>query len=102
MQLFLDCEFNEFPGARINGVIDEDGREWSEVVPCKEPGAWVAQHVMPILGKSPLSVAGMQRSLAHWLAQFDAVHIVADWPEDTAHFCNAQSLAQAAGSTRRH
>ena len=31
----------------------------------------------------------MQCSLRLWLAQFDAVHIVADWPEDIAHFCKA-------------
>ena len=90
MKLFLDCEFNEFQGDLISmALVAEDGREWYEVVPCEKPGSWVAQHVMPILGKPAVSVVDMQCSLRLWLAQFDAVHIVADWPEDIAHFCKA-------------
>lgn len=90
MKLFLDCEFNEFKGSLISmALVSEEGHEWYEVLPCENPGTWVAQHVMPILGKPAVSVEHMQRSLQQWLAQFDAVHIVADWPEDIAHFCNA-------------
>lgn len=90
MKLFLDCEFNEFQGDLISmALVSEDGREWYEVVPCENPGEWVAQNVMPILGKPSVSIQQMQASLAHWLAQFDAVHIVADWPEDISHFCRA-------------
>ena len=90
MKLFLDCEFNEFQGDLISmALVAEDGREWYEVVPCGKPGSWVAQNVMPILGKPAVSVVDMQRSLGLWLAQFDAVHVVADWPEDIAHFCKA-------------
>lgn len=88
-RLFLDCEFNEFKGDLISmALVSEDGREWYEVVPCENPGNWVAQHVMPILGKEALpSVAALTASLFMFLRQFDAVHIVADWPEDIAHFC---------------
>lgn len=90
MNIYLDCEFNEFKGELISmALVAEDGHEWYEVVPCDAPGEWVAQHVMPILGKPAISVVAMQCSLRMWLAQFDAVHIVADWPEDIAHFCNA-------------
>lgn len=90
MRLFLDCEFNEFQGDLISmALVSDDGREWYEVVPCENPGAWVAQNVMPILGKPAVSVQQMQSSLSRWLAQFDAVHIVADWPEDISHFCRA-------------
>lgn len=90
MKLFLDCEFNEFKGALISmALVSEEGHEWYEVVPCETPGPWVAQNVMPILGKPAVSVEEMQRSLQQWLAQFDAVHVVADWPEDIAHFCSA-------------
>lgn len=90
MKLFLDCEFNEFQGDLISmALVAEDGREWYEVVPCAKPGAWVAEHVMPILGKEPVSFPTMQASLCFWLAQFDQVHVVADWPEDIAHFCRA-------------
>jgi hypothetical protein len=90
MKLFLDCEFNEFKGALISmALVSEAGHEWYEVLPCENPGPWVAQNVMPILGKPAVSVEDMQRSLWQWLAQFESVHIVADWPEDIAHFCNA-------------
>lgn len=90
MKLFLDCEFNEFKGALISmALVAEDGREWYEVVPCEKPGSWVAQNVMPILGKRPVSIVDMQCSLRLWLAQFDSIHVVADWPEDIAHFCQA-------------
>jgi len=90
MRLFLDCEFNEFQGDLISmALVSEDGREWYEVVPCENPGAWVAQNVIPILGKRAIPTPEMQRSLCVWLAQFDTVHIVADWPEDISHFCRA-------------
>ena len=90
MRLFLDCEFNEFRGALISmALVDENGREWYEVVPCDNPGSWVSDHVMPILGRGPISVPLMQASLSAWLALYDSIHVVADWPEDISHFCNA-------------
>ena len=91
MKLFLDCEFNEFKGALISmALVAEDGREWYEVVPCDNPGAWVAQNVMPILGKPALpDKAALTSSLFMFLRQFDTIHVVADWPEDIAHFCEA-------------
>lgn len=90
MRLFLDCEFNEFKGDLISmAIVSEDGREWYEVVPCLSPSAWVAEHVMPILGKRAISIEEMQISLQAWLSQFEIVHIVADWPEDIKHFCDA-------------
>lgn len=91
MRLFLDCEFNEFKGDLISmALVAEDGREWYEVVPCRAPGAWVKENVIPILGKTPVTFQEMQAGLQVFLGQFYAgVHIVADWPEDIAHFCNA-------------
>ena len=90
MRLFLDCEFNEFQRDLISmALVSEDGREWYEVVPCENPGSWVAEHVMPILGKQPVSIPEMQSSLQRWLSQFLTVHIIADWPEDISHFCRA-------------
>lgn len=89
MNLFIDCEFNEFQGELISmALVSEDGREWYEVCGCDNPGPWVTQHVMPILGKEPIGLSMMRMSLANWLKQFQRVHIVADWPEDIAHFCN--------------
>ena len=54
-KLFVDCEFNEFQGELISmAIVSEDGREWCEALPCANPGPWVSQHVMPIIGKQPL------------------------------------------------
>lgn len=91
MRLFLDCEFNEFQGELISmALVAEDGREWYEALPCEAPKPWVAEHVMPIIGKTPLATKkALTMSLSAFLAQFGTVHIVADWPEDIAHFCEA-------------
>lgn len=89
-RLFIDCEFNEFKGDLISmGIVAEDGREFYEVTHCDQPGAWVAQHVMPILNKAPISMRELQAQLFLFLAQFKAIHVVADWPEDIKHFCDA-------------
>lgn len=88
MRLFIDCEFNEFQGELISlALVDEEGREWYEVLPCAKPGSWVAEHVMPILGKPAVLRGVAQRSLQEWLSRYSEIHIVADWPEDIAHFC---------------
>ncbi len=90
MKIWIDTEFNEFRGALISmALIDEDGREFYRSVGCANPGAWVAQHVMPIIGIDAVSVPTLQRDLQDWLSVYDAVHIVADWPEDIEHFCRA-------------
>lgn len=90
MRVWVDCEFNEFKGDLISmALVAEDGLEWYCVLPCENPGAWVAQHVMPILRQQPVSRAAFSRSLYLWLAQYDAVHVIADWPEDIAHFCES-------------
>ncbi|HSM99891.1 MAG TPA: hypothetical protein VLS52_02650 [Rudaea sp.] len=91
MRLFLDCEYNGFGGELISmAIVAEDGREWYEVVMCEKPGDWVAEHVMPILGKRALpDKAMLTSSLFMFLRQFDSIHVMADWPEDVAHFCVA-------------
>ena len=90
MRIWIDTEFNEYRGELISmALIDEDGREFYEVVPCTRPGSWVAEHVMPILGKPPVPVDAMQEALCEWLDAYDEVHVVADWPDDIAHFCQA-------------
>jgi len=90
MRLFLDCEFNEFQGALISmALVAEDGREFYEAVPCDNPGSWVAQHVIPILQIEPVPLHVFRIRLCRWLSQFESIHVVADWPEDIAHFCSA-------------
>lgn len=96
MRIWIDCEFNEFRGELISlALVSESGDEWYEVLPCARPGNWVAQHVMPILGREPISPSLFATSLQRWLMRFVSVHIIADWPEDISHFC--QSLIVGPG-----
>lgn len=89
MILFLDTEFNEFKGKLISiALVDEDGREWYQSLGCDAPGPWVRENVMPIIGISPVTPSYLSRSLAEFLAAYERVDIVADWPEDIAHFCD--------------
>lgn len=67
-------------------LVDEDGRDWYEVTYCPKPGAWVAEHVIPILGQAPIPITSMQMSLSQFLSRYKAVHVIADWPEDIEHF----------------
>lgn len=90
MHIWIDTEFNEFKGQLISlALVASDGREFYEVVPCDNPGPWVATNVTPILGKAAIPYQLMQQRLQGWLMQFDTIHIIADWPEDIEHFCAA-------------
>ena len=91
MRLFLDCEFNGFKGELISmALVSEIGQEWYQVLPCYHPIPWVKENVMPVRNKKPLiGKMALSQSLYEFLRIFDAVHIVADWPEDIAHFCMA-------------
>jgi hypothetical protein len=89
MNLFLDCEFNEFKGALISlALVSENGREFYEVLDCPNPGPWVKQNVIPILGKTPIRYGEFQHKLQAYLLQFDSINVIADWPEDIKHFCD--------------
>lgn len=88
MNLYIDTEFNEFQGALISmALVDETGRHFYESVGCENPGAWVAEHVMPIICRMPILKKDLQMRLQQFLAQYDSIHIIADWPEDIQHFC---------------
>ncbi len=90
MRLFLDCEFNGFRGELISmALVSEEGHEWYEVLRCENPVPWVAENVIPIMEKPPISARALTSSLFMFLFQFEAIHVVADWPEDISHFCNA-------------
>lgn len=98
MRLFIDCEFNAMNGGLISmALVSEDGtREFYEVVEISEPlDPWVAEHVMPILGKAPVTYSVFQQSLKKFLSQFPAVKVLANHPDDFKHFC--QSLITGAG-----
>lgn len=88
MRLWIDTEFNGFEGELISmALVADDGTEWYESLGCEAPCDWVAAHVMPIIGKESVTKEQAQLSLCRFLAQWEEVHVVADWAEDIAHFC---------------
>lgn len=90
MRLFIDCEWNSYRGELISmALVSEDGREFYEVLGCDKPDPWIAENVMPKLDKPWVTYQSLQEQLGLFLAQFDSAHIVADWPEDIARFCDA-------------
>lgn len=94
MNLFLDCEFNGFGGELISmALVDEHGHYFYQVLPCPTPIDWVAQNVIPLLNQAPISLTEFQQKLSHFLHQYNNVHIIADWPEDLALFCNSLLVA---------
>ena len=89
MKVWIDTEFNDFRGELISmALVAEDGREFYEVLDCLTPSPWVAENVMPILHKAPVARLVLQKRLFQFLMEYDDVHLIADWPEDIAHFCN--------------
>jgi hypothetical protein len=90
MNIYIDCEFNDFQGALISmALVAQDGREFYGVLLCADPSPWVKEHVMSVLVELPIAYEHFQEDLAEYLAQFERVNIIADWPEDIAHFCQA-------------
>ena len=90
MNIYIDTEFNDFGGELISlAMVDENGREFYAVLNCQNPTPWVAENVIPVLGQRFASLRMLQTRMEAWLAEYDSVHIVADWPEDIAHFCRA-------------
>lgn len=90
MRLFIDCEWNGFKGELISmALVAENGLEWYGITQSDKPVVpWVAEHVVPKLNGRGKSNAELRLGLHNFLKNFDAVHIIADWPEDIAHFCN--------------
>lgn len=90
MRIFIDCEWNDYQGPLISmALCAEDGREFYEVLECDDPKPWVAENVMPILEKDAIPLPEFRWKLQEFLRGFKRPHIVADWPEDIARFCEA-------------
>jgi hypothetical protein len=72
-------------------LVDEGGRHWYKAVPLYEPlHPWVAENVVPVIGNAVcLERPEFSASLAGFLRAYDAVHLIADWPEDIKFFCEA-------------
>ena len=89
VNLYIDCEWNSFGGELISmAICSECGLEFYEVLHCNDPHPWVAENVIPVLDKDPVPKVILQTMLEDFLHQFESVHVVADWPEDIAHFMN--------------
>ncbi|ODS67302.1 MAG: hypothetical protein ABS37_00370 [Acidovorax sp. SCN 65-108] len=90
MNIYIDTEFNDFGGELISlAMVDENGREFYAVLNCQNPTPWVAENVIPVLGQRFASLRMLQTRMEAWLAEYDSVHLIANWPEDIAHFCRA-------------
>lgn len=90
MNVFIDCEWNGHKGQLISmALVDEQGNEFYEVLPCPKPIAWVKSNIIPVLGKEPVSQSVFDQKLDLFLQRYNEIHIIADWPEDIAHFCRA-------------
>lgn len=94
MNIFIDCEWND-SGNGVNNLLSmalcaEDGREFYEVLPWQHLhiNGWVMENVIPILNKECVSKRKFQELLRDFLKPYVRTHIVADWPEDIAQFCN--------------
>lgn len=90
MRVFIDGEWNSYGGDLISlALVAEDGRSFYEVLNCDKPDPWVAENVMPKLGKPWITLESLQEQLELFLRQFefDSVHIIADWPEDIMWLC---------------
>lgn len=78
MRLWLDTEFNGFKGELIGlALVDEAGREWYEVLKCKDPVPWSRP-------MSCLSYTGGQRhqsaSRSPWQLGFASTTPSTYWP----------------------
>ena len=90
MNIYIDTEFNDFCGELISlAMVDETGREFYAVLNCQNPTPWVAENVIPALGQRFASLRMLQTRMEAWLAEYGSAHLIADWPEDIAHFCRA-------------
>ena len=96
MRYFLDTEFNGFGGALISlALAPEHGdQEYYATLPLPDPlHPWVERNVVPYLDTvpfgddRPLSPVAAAERLADYLAGDPDPVIVADWPDDIAHFC---------------
>ena len=91
MNIFIDCEFNEFGGDLISmALVADDGQEFYEVLNLEKDynyGSWVFANVVPWLNKDPITKQLFQQKLWAFINQWEEVHIIADWPDDIKYFC---------------
>ncbi len=61
MHIFIDGEWNSYGGELISlALVAEDGRSFYEVLGCDNPDPWIAENVMPKLGKPWVTLESLQ------------------------------------------
>jgi hypothetical protein len=101
MRYFLDTEFNGFGGPLISLALvpeDREAQPFYAAALCPHPTAWVAEHVLPVLGTDPVAPEEVGRQMAHYLRNDPEPLLFADWPEDIA----LAARALIAGPGHRH
>lgn len=93
-EVFIDAEWNGYRGSLITlALVAMSGEELYVGIPLfEEADPWVREHVLPVVGEEIEGVTGpmeLASRLAGFLARFEAVHLIADWPEDIERFCRA-------------
>lgn len=95
MEVFIDCEWNGPGGALISlALVTMDNQELYHAFPMNEQATpWVGANVIPrIVAADHVSILPLHRlphAIAEFLAPYEAVHLIADWPEDIERFCRA-------------
>lgn len=95
---FLDCEFNSFEGQLLSlSLISENGH-WLHLryphPPLQDIHPWVLENVIPHMDAAPVPVQQVDqatgaRAIQVFLLGDPQPVIIADWPGDISHFCNA-------------
>jgi hypothetical protein len=77
-------------------LVRDDDHYFYEVLRFENPECWVAENVIPVLGKSPVSKRQFEVGLQRFLNELPDEEIVflADWPEDIMHFCQTVITSQ--------
>jgi hypothetical protein len=95
VRYFLDTEYNGWGGGLLSlALVPEDGEElyltldWNGVLE-----EWVERNVVPYIDTVPETLVSPRisrdeaaRAIAHYLGGDPEPVILADWPEDIAHF----------------
>lgn len=91
---YLDCEFNGYKGDLISlALVIDDDNYFYEVLGCPNPVPWVAEHVIPILNKDPITPQDFKQKLEAFINRYKDLVVVADWPDDIKYLCDVMIVA---------
>jgi hypothetical protein len=89
-RIFIDCEWNDYKGALISmALVTETHNNFYMELPYEQTSEWVTANVIPHLTGHPAPAKMCHEGLLRYFDGIDDdILIIADWPEDIAHFCN--------------